>query len=102
MIVLVGLVALAQPGLCPCWLIADVREYHPHPDGRPQQPHDHDYLFDMFHAQTAVALVVWLAPASALLVLWALGSLWRLIAGHSLPGQSWSTSPLTPPPRARQ
>ncbi|MBI4771257.1 MAG: hypothetical protein HY784_12825 [Chloroflexi bacterium] len=40
-VLLVGFVALAQLGLCPCWLMLDISAHHPHPDGHPERRHSH-------------------------------------------------------------
>lgn len=92
--------ALTPPGLCPCWLFFDPAAQHPHFDGRPERPHDHEYLLDYFQSQTVAALPLALTPAALLIALQAASGLLRPLAAHSLPGGSWTRAPLTPPPRA--
>ena len=91
--------AFAQPGLCPCWLLRDVRHYHPHLDNHPERPHSHGYLLELFNAETVAIAPSLPLPARTLILLLALGSLWWRIgylAGSITP---WTAPPPTPPPR---
>ncbi len=96
---LVGLTAFAQPGLCPCWLMADVQIYHPHPDGNPDRDHGHDYLDDLFSAGLAAVATLSLIPAQTLIALLTTGILWRPIADNSTFAHGWTPSLEPPPPR---
>lgn len=99
LILLVGLTAFAQPGLCPCWLMVDIQTRHPHPGGQPDQPHGHDYLDDLFSAGLAAVATLSLVPAHALIALLATGNLWRPIADHSSFAHGWMPALEPPPPR---
>jgi len=96
---LAGLTALAQPGLCPCWLIGDVRGHHPHFDGHPERPHHHNYLFEMFPAGVAVLSEPSLLPAASLILLLGLAVLWQTRLDAAVFSRPWGLVPLTPPPR---
>lgn len=99
LVLLASLMAVAPPGLCPCWLIRDVRDYHPHFDGHPERPHSHDYLFEMFPTGTTALAEPNLLPASSLIVLLALALLWHSRRDAALYGRIIVPAPLTPPPR---
>jgi hypothetical protein len=100
LVLLVMVLALAQPGLCPCWLAAEATGWHPHPAGLAQHPHDHDYLNDLFQAEAAAAGPVAALPAS----LWLLAAagagllLSRRAATLQLP-LAWQPVLDPPPPR---
>lgn len=96
--VCVALVALAPPGLCPCWLIADVRHIHPHPSGEPDRPHPHDYLFEMFQTQPAHTSEPPLHP-TALIEHLKDRSVWQAVGDYARVISGWSAAPPTPPPR---
>lgn len=100
LVLLIGLTALAQPGLCPCWLMQDVRAHHPHPDGHPERSHAHDYLDDLFSAGTPALVNLSLITARSLLGLLALGSLWRAAANERLTASGWIMRLEPPPPRS--
>jgi hypothetical protein len=90
--------SLAQPGICPCWLLKDVRDIHPHPAGHAEMPHSHLYLFQMFDSAPAIApqLPV-VSPAVFLQHLSARG-LWRGSI-YAAPGEASDfPPPPTPPP----
>lgn len=99
LVTLVSLTALAPVGLCPCWLVADVRTFHPHPDGHPERPHGHGYLFEMFDAQSVAIVAVALIPAHELVRLLAQDSLWQQVIGLTLGAAGWIPPPFEPPPR---
>jgi hypothetical protein len=99
LVFLAGFTALAQPGLCPCWLIGDVRDYHPHFNGRPQRPHHHNYLFEMFPAGAAVLAEPTLLPAASLILLLGLAALWQSRRDAVIFSRPWAPLPFTPPPR---
>jgi len=96
---LAALTSLAQPGLCPCWLIADA--VHPHPGGRAQadHPHPHGYLFEMFQAQPA-AIAPALVTARALVNDLAAQALWQTLIERRTGAAGWGGPPDHPPPRA--
>lgn len=99
LVALVSLTALTPVGLCPCWLMADVRAYHPHPDGHPERPHGHGYLLELFDAQPVAIVVVALIPAHDLVMFLAHGSLWQWVMGLALGPAGWVSPPIKPPPR---
>ena len=99
LVFLAGLTAFTQPGLCPCWLIKDVRYNHPHFDGHPERPHNHNYLFEMFPAGTAVLAEPELVPAAGLILALALAALWLTVTDAAATARAWVLPPLIPPPR---
>jgi hypothetical protein len=99
LIFLAAYIALAQPGLCPCWLMHDVRTYHPHPFAHPERPHPHDYLLEIFSAETAAVSPPAPMPVLTLILLLALGSLWWRTDSSRVPLARWAAPPATPPPR---
>jgi len=99
LILLVGLTAFAQPGLCPCWLMVDIQTHHPHPGGDPNRDHGHDYLNDLFSAGLAAVVTPSLIPAHTLIALLTTGNLWRPIADHSSLAHGWTPALEPPPPR---
>src|SRR5574337_1976323 len=79
LVFLAGVTALAQPGLCPCWLVPDVRTDHPHPFAHSERPHPHDYLLELFNAETAAVAPQLPIPARTLILVLAIsGLLWRM------------------------
>ncbi len=97
---LAGFMALAQPGLCPCWLMADVAANHPHPDGHPERPHSHDYLFEMFASGLAAPPPRAVIPARLFVAHLASQGLLRLTAIEGLaPAIGWQAALEPPPPR---
>jgi hypothetical protein len=99
LVFLASLTAFAQPGLCPCWLIEDVGEVHPHFDRHPERPHAHNYLFEMFPAGTAVLAEPGLLPAASLILLLGLAALWQPRHDATIFSRARAPLPLTPPPR---
>ena len=96
---LAGYLTLAQPGLCPCWLMADVLKYHPHPFTHPERPHPHGYLFEIFNAESAAVAPPLPLPARTLILALALSGLWLWIGSHTAIVANWMAPPPTPPPR---
>jgi hypothetical protein len=94
-----AVVALAPPGLCSCWLLPNVAETHPHPDGKPYLPHSHDYLHELFHSQTAAVVPLSNAPAAVLMLLIALSGRWFVLGSVAASGNGWQPDVLAPPPR---
>ena len=99
LILLAGSIALAQPGLCPCWLIPDVGKYHPHPDGYPERPHPHGYLLELFNAESAAVVPPFPIPARTLILFLALSTVWWCMGGNAPSLTGWASPPSTPPPR---
>jgi hypothetical protein len=99
LLLVIGLTVLAPPGLCPCWLLADVREIHPHPFLRPELPHPHNYLFELFQADSPAVAPVIPSPAYVLLALLGLSALWRPVMHQPLTAKGWAAPPPVPPPR---
>ena len=98
-VILIGLTALAQPSLCPCWLMVDIQAYHPHPSGHPETTHHHDYLNNLFSAGLAAVATLSLIPAHALIALLTAPQLWRHIAYDFTFAHGWTPSLDPPPPR---
>ena len=96
---LAGYLALVQPGLCPCWLMRDVRTYHPHPFAHPEHPHPHDYLLEIFNAESVAVAPPLLIPARILILALALNGLWWRIGSHAFSAADWAAPPPIPPPR---
>jgi len=96
---LAGYLTLAQPGLCPCWLIADVQKYHPHLFAHPERPHPHGYLFEIFNAESVAVAPPLPIPARTLILASAISSLWWHIGSHAFSVADWAAPPPTPPPR---
>lgn len=96
---LIGLLPLARPGLCPCWMFADPQAFHPHPYGHAEVPHDHGYLFDMSPSVPAQPPPPLLSPQEIVERLRAQGDLWSRSGVAVVGGVEWSTPPATPPPR---
>jgi len=90
---------ITPPGVCPCWLMLDPAAHHPHFDGHPELPHEHEYLLEYFQSQTVAAAPAAAIPAALLIALQAASGLARKIASQSIPGYSWANVPPTPPPR---
>lgn len=98
-LVLVGLLAVAQPGLCPCWMFTNSMQVHPHPYGHAELPHDHSYLFDMSPSSPSQPPPILIAPQEVIDRLLALGGLWSASSPPVLGMVGWSIPPSTPPPR---
>jgi len=96
---LVGLLALAPPGRCPCWMFADAMGVHPHPYGHAEVPHDHSYLFDMSPSSPSQPPPIPIAPQEVIDRLLALGGLWSIYNPSPLGTVGSSAPPSTPPPR---
>lgn len=99
LIFLAGFTALAQPGLCPCWLVRDVRIYHPHPDSHPERPHPHGYLLELFNAESAAVAPPLPIPARTLILFLALSTVWWCVGSYAPSLTGWAFPPSTPPPR---
>ncbi len=98
LIFVAGLTALAQPGLCSCWLLLHVQDYHPHPAGQTGH-HSHDYLHELYQSQTAAVAQPSLVPAATFVLLLAGLARWRRLA-HSEPARHARAVPVDrPPPR---
>ncbi len=100
-IMLAGYMALAQPGLPPCWLQAHACEVHPHfSKHHAETPHSHGYLLDLAKANAAQGLVSPLIPAGLLIELLSLGLFLRSTLGPDILEQAWIPLLEPPPPRA--
>jgi hypothetical protein len=92
--------ALAQPGLPACWLDTRACEFHPHfSKSQAENPHQHDYLFDLIKASVDQALPVSLIPISLLIELCSLITLFRKAVSPALFDRKWVVSLDPPPPR---
>ncbi len=99
LIVVVLFVSLMPPGLCPCWLMRDVRALHPHPGGFPERPHRHDYLFEIFQSQPAAEVELATNPVGILIEHLLTDSLWQARQDSAVFAPGWRALPPTPPPR---
>jgi hypothetical protein len=79
--------------------MVDVAPYHPHPDGHPERPHTHSYLFDLFQSQSVVLLPLVLDAISALMALVAASGLKRRVAVSVSFIAGWAPAVALPPPR---
>ena len=94
--VLAGFLALAQPGLCPCWMLNGV---HPHPFAHAELPHSHGYLFWWYASDTAQSPPSLPTPDEVHARLRSLGDLWSVVSAALLGAPLWSAPPSPPPPR---
>lgn len=94
------LVTLTPPGLCPCWLLAQVERTHVHPAGDEHQSHSHDYLFDLFNTHSPVSAPKVNSAATVLAGLVA-AVLQRVRPAPEYLGTAiWRAEAEVPPPRA--
>jgi hypothetical protein len=95
--VLAGFLALAQPGLCPCWMLDHV---HPHPFANADRPHSHDYLFWSYSSDTAESPPSLPTHDEVHARLLSSADLWSEVV-DLIPGAAlWSAVPAPPPPRS--
>ncbi len=88
----------AQPGLPSCWLEQKACEAHPHPDGHPERPHSHGYLFDDMQASGA-AIPQHITPAHMILrLLQQVNITWNL-RQPAFSTITWFALAEPPPPR---
>lgn len=99
LVVVILFVTFMPPGLCPCWLMGDVRALHPHPGGFPERSHEHGYLFDIFQSQPAAVVALTTNPVRRLIEQLLHASLWLARHDSALFHLSWCALPPTPPPR---
>ncbi len=99
LILLAALTAFAQAGLCPCWLMADVAQYHPHPDGHPEKLHSHNYLNDLFQSQVIVIATLAFVTARMLIALLESQPRYTLTRGDAATPRGWVAALEPPPPR---
>lgn len=92
-------VTITPPGVCPCWLMFDPGAHHPHFNGHPELPHQHEYLLEYFQSQTVVPPPVATIPVALLIALQAASGLLRTTPGQFLTNFGWNPDPLVPPPR---
>lgn len=99
---LVGLslwLSLAQPGLCPCWMLSDLEHNHPHPSGHSHEPHAHDYVWELFRASLA-SVAPQVFSALALMLASLAACLWQaLLSRKRLQAAAWFANVPLPPPR---
>jgi hypothetical protein len=100
---LAGYLSLAQPGLCPYWLVGDVSalaaDVAGHDPDEPQPHHDHNQQRDYFLATTAPALPQPVLAVASLLAALAAGALVVSLAECGLQAAAGHPLRLTPPPR---
>lgn len=93
------MLALAPPGLCPCWLLPG----NVHPHARPAEaetPHSHEDLGQDQSSQPVPPVSLPALLASSLISLALPESLWLRLFTNSGPGPlRYEPSPLHPPPR---
>lgn len=92
-------VLITPPGVCPCWLMIDPRAHHPHFDGHPEVPHQHEYLLDYFQSQTIVPPPVVEIPIALLIAWQAASGLWQTLAHPEPEANGWALPPPLRPPR---
>jgi hypothetical protein len=92
-------IALAQPGLPPCWMEAKPCAHHPHFNVNPLSDHNHDYLRMDTLSLGAVVITTSLVPVSLLILSLWLTSITRMMTGVILISKSWRLAPDPPPPR---
>ncbi len=94
---------LAQPGMCPYWMIGDVSTLSATPMGSThehhQPQHNHSQNRDFFLATTAPALPQVFLTAAALLALLAAAARTISVIERRLTVVDWQPLPLFPPPR---
>jgi hypothetical protein len=94
---------LAQPGMCPYWMIGDVSTLSATPTGgehaHHQAQHNHSQQRDFFLATTAPALPQVTLTAAALLALLAAAALQMSVIERRVTVVAWRPLPLFPPPR---
>lgn len=98
-ITLAVLITFAQPGVCSCWMMVDVAYNHPHPDGRPERPHNHEYLADLFLANTAITVLPFIFSILAFIALIYDSALWQMILASTFFNGGCRLSVEPPPPR---
>lgn len=73
---------------------------HPHPAGNAHEPHDHEYLWELFRA-TLASVAPQVLSALALMLACLAASVWQwLLNGEHLSATAWFAGVLLPPPRA--
>ncbi len=101
LVFLAGYLCLAQPGMCPYWMIGDVSILSGPPasgeHARPQ--HNHNENRDNFLATVAPALPQVVLSAAALLALLAARAMQIVLRAGRLTLTSWQRVPPAPPPR---
>lgn len=97
---LVLIVALAPPGLCPCWLLRDAAVLHPHLISPEWPDHPHDYLFEFYAATADAAVAATWIPLGALLMALAAACLWHTAADPFLFALERRPRPVRPPPKS--
>lgn len=99
---LAGYLCLAQPGLCPYWMIGDLSLLAAADAEHTHQPaaHHHDQSRDYFLTATAPAVPQVVLSAAALLALLAAAARLEIVADRRLTALPWRPLPLFPPPRS--
>lgn len=92
-------IALAQPGVCSCWLMVDVAHNHPHPDGHPERPHAHDYLADLFSANVAITVLPFIFSILAFIASIYASALWQVVLASPFFNGGCRLGLEPPPPR---
>jgi hypothetical protein len=88
----------AQPGTPACWLEKTACEAHPHPDGHPERPHSHQYLFDDTQS-TSSTVPQRTIPAWQYLKMLRENSIARQLHQPAITLHGWEVSFEPPPPR---
>lgn len=97
---LVGLIAVAPPGLCACWLNPNVATVHPHlsPE-HAHRPHAHDYLLQLAQTIQTEVKPLKVTPTSLLHSITLAGDIWWFLPDLPLSTAEWEPSILPPPPK---
>lgn len=103
LVFMAGYLCVAQPGMCPYWMIGDVSILSGAPanaeHARHHPQHNHNQNRDFFLATTAPAMPQVILTAAALLALLAGAARLESVFERRLIASDWQPSPLSPPPR---
>lgn len=97
---LVGLIAVAPPGLCACWLNPTVATVHPHlsPE-HAQHTHSHDYLLQLAQTLQTQVKSLKVTPTSLLFAIAMAGDVWRFLPDLHIHKAEWEPRIILPPPK---
>ncbi len=96
-----ALVVLMPPGLCPCWLNAEVERFHLHIGKVTEEDHSHEYLNQLSETTVADTHSIKILPARLLVALLiGMGALTRQLFAPAISFSGWYLLPPKPPPRS--
>jgi hypothetical protein len=96
---LIALIAFAQPGVPPCWMMAQACAQHPHFVPHPDTSHDHGYLYDLSAGYVIALSPARQVPAALLIALLGLAGLFRRLVYSLILHAAWQFPPELTPPR---